>query len=56
MVSISSDEMTRQVHMFPECWFLDCSCNTNREKRGLFLLVVKTATGKCVPGNITLLE
>ena len=41
MVSISSDEMTHQVHMFPECWFLDCSCNANREKRDLFLLVVK---------------
>jgi len=53
MVSISTDEMARQVHMFPECWFLDCSSNTNREKRDLFLLVVKTATGKCVPGNIT---
>jgi hypothetical protein len=45
-ISISSDEMARHVHMFPEVWYMDVTANTNRQKRGLFLMVVKDPNGE----------
>ena len=53
--SIASDEMIRHVHMFPEVFFLDVTANTNRQKRDLFVMVVRDATGQCYIGNLTIL-
>ena len=54
-ITIADDGMQRHVHMFPEVMFMDVIANTNRQKRDLFLVVVKDASGECFIGNATLL-
>ena len=54
-LSIASDEMMRHVHMFPEVFFMDVTSNTNRQKRELFILVVKDASGETFIGNATVI-
>ena len=54
-LSIATDEMQRHVHMFPEVMFLDVIANTNRQKRDLFLMVVKDASGETFIGNASVL-
>ena len=54
-VSFASDEMSRHVHMFPEVFFIDVTANTNRQKRDLFLMVVKDANGQTFVGNATVI-
>lgn len=54
-LSIASDEMARAVHMFPEVWYMDVTANTNRQKRGLFLMVVKDPNGETFVGNATVI-
>ena len=54
-LAIATDEMQRHVHMFPEVMFLDVIANTNRQKRNLFLMVVKDASGKMFIGNASVL-
>jgi len=54
-LSVASDEMIRHVHMFPEVFFMDVTANTNRQKRDLFLLVVKDACGETFIGNATVI-
>ena len=54
-ITIADDDMIRHVHMFPEVFFMDVIANTNRQKRDLFLMVVKDASGECFIGNATLL-
>ena len=43
---IASDEMARSMHMFPEVFYMDVTAKTNEQKRELFLMVVKDATGE----------
>ena len=50
-LSIASDKMTRVVHMFPEVFYMDITANTNRQKRDLFLMVVKDGNGETFIGN-----
>ena len=38
--------MNRHVNMFPEVFYLDVKPNTNKQKRDIFLIVVKDANGK----------
>ena len=45
-ISITTDDMNRYVNMFPEFFYLDGTANTNKQKRDLFLVVVKDANGK----------
>ena len=45
-ITIADDDMTRHVHMFPEVFFMDVIANTNHQKRDLFLMVVKDASGE----------
>ena len=52
-LSIATDEMARHVHMFPEVFYMDVTHGTNRQKRELFLMVVKDASGEAFPGNAT---
>lgn len=54
-ISIASDEMIRHVNMFPEVFFMDVTANTNRQKRELFVMTVKDASGECFPGNLTVI-
>ena len=54
-LTIADDEMQCSVHMFPEVMFMDVIAKTNRQKRDLFLMVVKDASGQCFIGNATLL-
>ena len=52
-LGIAIDEMMRHVHMFPEIFYIDVTCKLNRQKRDLFVMVVKDASGKAFPGNLT---
>ena len=52
-LSIATDDMVRHVQMFPEVFYLDVTSNTNRQKRNLFLMVVKDASGETFIGNGT---
>ena len=52
-ISLVTDDMNRHVAMFPEVMFLDVTANTNRQKRDLFLMVVKDPCGSVYIGNIT---
>ena len=54
-ITIADVGMQRHVHMFPEVMFMDVIANTNRQKRDLFLMVVKDPSGECFIGNATLL-
>ena len=54
-ITIANDGMQRHVHMFPEVMFMDVIANTNHQKRDLFLMVVKDASGECFIGNATLM-
>ena len=54
-LSIASDEMSRCVHMFPEVFYMDVTAGTNRQKRDLFLMVVKDANGQTFIGNATVI-
>ena len=54
-ITLADEDMTRYVHMFPEVMFMDVIANTNRQKRDLFLMVIKDASGECFIGNATLL-
>ena len=55
LISIASDEMIKVVHMNPEVMYIDVTANTNRQKRVLFLMVVKSACGSSFIGNATFL-
>ena len=45
-ISVASDDMIRSVHMFPEVFYMDVTANTKKQKRDLFLMVVKVANGE----------
>ena len=53
-VSMASDGMIRHVQMFPEVFYMDATANTNRQKKQLFLMVVKDGSGECFVGNATI--
>ena len=54
-LSVATDEMARHVQMFPEVFYLDVTANTNKQKRDLFLMVVKDADGSTYIGNATVI-
>ena len=54
-LSISSDQMLRHVHMFPETWLMDVTANLNRLKPDVYVMVVRDACGKCYIGNLTVI-
>ncbi len=55
ILSFASDEMIRMVNMFPEVFFMDVTCRTNRQNKPLFLMVLKDASGEAHIGNISVL-
>ena len=54
-LSVASDKMMRMVHMFPEVIFMDVTSGTNKQKRDLFLMVVKDGNGETYVGNVTVI-
>ena len=54
-ISIATSDMQRAVHMFPEVLYMDVVSKTNRQKRDVFLLVIKDASGETNIGNVTIL-
>ena len=55
LVSLATDDMIRLVAMYPEVWFMDVTAGTNRQRRDLFMLAVRTVIGKTFPGNLTVI-
>ena len=55
-ITKADDDMIRHVHMFPEVFFMDVIANTNHQKRDLFLMVIKDASGGNFIGSDTLLS
>ena len=53
--SIATTDMQRAVHMHPEVIYMDVISNSNKQKRDLFLLVVKDASGETNIGNASVL-
>ena len=54
-LSIASDQMMRDVHMFSKTWFMDVTANTNKLKRDIFLIVVCDENGQSFVGNLTVI-
>ena len=52
-ISITTDKMSRRVHMYPEVLSFDVTANTNRQNRDLFMMVVKDSDGRTYIGNAT---
>ena len=45
----------RIVHMFPKVIYMNVTSGTNKQKRDLFLMVVKDENGETFVGNITVI-
>ena len=54
-VSIATDDMTRHVAMYPEVFYLDVTANTNKQKRDLFMMIVKDSNLQTFVGNLTVI-
>jgi len=54
-LSVSTNKMARRVQIFPEVFHLDVTANTNKQKRDLFLMVVKDAVGSANIDNATII-
>ena len=54
-LSVATDEMIRSMQMHPEVQFFDVMANVNKQKRDMFLSVLKAASGGCFIGNLTIL-
>ena len=50
-IFLTSDKMIYATHMFPEVFYGDVTCSTNRQRSNLYLIVVKDANGKTFIGN-----
>ena len=54
-LSVATDEMIRAMQMHPEVQFFDVMANVNKQKRDMFLSVLKSSNGGCFIGNLTVL-
>ena len=55
LVSMATDEMIRLVSMYPEVWFMDTTAGTNRHRKELFVMAVRTPAGQTFPGNFAII-
>lgn len=55
LLSFSTDEMIKAVQKYPEVWYMDVTGRANRQKRDLFLMVVRKPSGQCAIGNAMLI-
>ena len=53
LVSICTDAMIKLVAMHPEVWFMDVTSSVNKQKSDLFMLAIRTPSGRTFPGNFT---
>ena len=55
LLSFSTDKMIKCTMMYPEVYFMDCTGRANRQKRELFISVVRSPAGKCFMSNVTVI-
>jgi hypothetical protein len=55
MISIATNKMIRLITMHPEVRFMDVTHGTNRQRRDLFMLAIRTLAGETFPGNLTII-
>lgn len=55
LLSFSTNEMIKCTMMYPEVYFMDCTGRANRQKRELFISVVRSPAGKCFMSNVTVI-
>jgi hypothetical protein len=55
LLSFSTNEMIKKTMMYPEVYFMDCTGRANRQKRELFISVVRSPNGKCYMSNVTVI-
>ena len=55
LLSFSTNKIVKQTTMYPEVYFMDCTGRANRQKRELFISVVRSPSGKCYMSNVTVI-
>ena len=55
LLSFSTNDMVKQTMIYPEVYFMDCSGRANRQKRELFISVVRSPLGKCYMSNMSVI-
>ena len=55
LLSFYMNEMVKQTMMYPEVYFMACTGRANRQKRELFISVVRSPMGKCYMSNVTVI-
>ncbi len=55
LLSFSTNKIGKQTMMYPEVYFMDCTGRANRQKRELFISVVRSSLGKCYMSNVTVI-
>ena len=55
LVSYATDEMIKITMKYPEVYFMDCTGRANRQRRDLFISVIRTPEGKCHMSNVTII-
>ena len=53
IISLATNEMVKYMYMYPDVWYMDCTSGTNREKKDLFVVAVRSASGDTLPVNLT---
>ena len=55
IVSFATDEMIRETMKYPEVHFIDYTSRANRQKRDLFLSVIRSPLGRCHISNASIM-
>ena len=55
LISLATNEMVKYMCMYPDVWYMDCTSGTNREKKDLFMVAVRSASGDTLPVNLTVI-
>ena len=55
LVSYATNEMIKITMKYPEVYFMDCTGRANRQRRDLFISVIRTPEGKCHMSNVTII-
>ena len=55
LISLATNEMVKFMCMYPDVWYMDCTSGTNREKKDLFVVAVRSASGDTLPVNVTVI-
>ena len=55
LISLATNEMVKFMCMYPDVWYMDTTSGTNREKKDLFVVAVRSASGDTLPVNLTVI-